>query len=984
MLYFMSAQVPADVRVIEAHNVKVNEMVLTGESTEVSKKAFLSREEAAVGGKLTLPVMCYGSTSMVEGRVKGVVVLTGMSTRVGSIASLLNQSNNNHSHKNITPEDKRAEMIKRLNSRVFEDALGDEDEPSEISDDEETPLEKESALVHSSTTTVSDGYFKWITDKIESIRPKRTPLQDELHRLGMIMTTFALTGAALVVAIGIGRGFKDPSHGNNPVWLQSLMLAVSMAVSAIPEGLPLVVVICFALGTGALAKKNTLIRRLPAVETLGSASVICSDKTGTLTSGKMSATQIWTYERIFNVSGDGYNPSHGIIQNSDGDRVILSNTQKDRALQATMMAANICCDAEVRMDEITHRWKPYGSSTEAALCVVSEKFGVVTSDTRDKRPRQISIPFSSRLKMMATVHRFQTDSDDMFLPATAISVEPGSETDFVALGKGAPHAILSRCQFVLRDHHHQHDAPYTEVAYLSNEMRAVILAECDRMSEMGLRVLALCYRRMEGYPDEMMGGLVPDSMTADAQFDAVLKDMVFCGFVGMMDPPRAGVRKAVSRAKQGGIRTVMITGDYLKTAVSIAHMVNILGPAMDVSEAAVDCSVLRPYGDYLPPLEIDAITWRAFVFARARPEDKIQIVKSYQRQNYVVGMTGDGVNDAPALKQANIGIAMGITGSEVAKAASDMILTDDKFSSIVDAVELGRTIYGNLRKFVMYLIGSNWTQVLVILMSIIIGIPTPLEPLQILFINLITDGMPAIALSIEAPEIDVMRERPRKKDEKILSGQIVNGIIGHALALMSFMIFVFFLGLWWNTGRVFLANMTNEDGDLIETCDVLTSTGQWIVVNSDHCLKDGLMEARTMVFLTISLSECLRPLTARSFSLGIFDEIFRNPHMTYAILMSLSCTLFITYVPVVNDIFHLKAPSWFEWLLVLVGVLLTIVADEQLKNQLRDKREKDRKWNKLFAQIQGLNMELRNIRSHVSRVEEGLSFDEMTSLQAKV
>jgi P-type Ca2+ transporter type 2C len=382
--------------------------------------------------------------------------------------------------------------------------------------------------------------------------------------------------------------------------------------------------------------------------------------------------------------------------------------------------------------------------------------------------------------------------------------------------------------------------------------------------------------------------------------------------------------------------------------------------------------VLRPHGDYLTPMELDAITWHAFVFARARPEDKIQIVKSFQRQNFVVGMTGDGVNDAPALRQANIGIAMGITGSEVAKAASDMILTDDKFSSIVDAVELGRTIYGNLRKFVMYLIGSNWTQVLVILVSIIIGIPTPLEPLQILFINLITDGMPAIALSIEAPESDVMRERPRKKDEKILSGHIVNGIIGHAVALMSFMIFVFLLGLWWNTGRIFLANMTNEDGDLISTCDILTSTGKWIEVKNDYCLLDGLKEARTMVFLTIALSECLRPLTARSFSLGIFDEMFRNKHMTYAILASMSCIFFITYVPVVKDIFHLKAPSWFEWLLVLVGVLLTIFADEQLKNQLRGKREKERKWTKLFTRMQALQIELRNIRSHVSRVEEGI------------
>ena len=960
-------------RILEAQSVKVNEMVLTGESAEVSKAAHLTDEDCI--GKLTLPNMLYGSTSLVEGRVKGVVLLTGMSSRVGSIASLLGGSTE---EKAPRPHD----SVRLTNARVYLDPFGDESrEDDEEEEEEDGDVEdglhasgehsgvlsrQSSSAAHSSVMSAwyCGHVYKWIVDQIKAIRPKRTPLQDELHSLGMTMTAVALCSACLVVGIGIARGFRDPANPDNPPWLQSLMLAVSMSVSAIPEGLPLVVVICFALGTSAMAKKNTLIRRLPAVETLGSASIICSDKTGTLTSGKMSATQVWTCGHVYTISGDGYNPRHGCVSTSDGETRTIGHAETP--LKATMQVANLCSDAVVRFDADTHRWKPIGTSTETAMVVASEKFGIVTSDNREARPPKLVIPFSSRLKMMAIVLPLVGDDAPIFLQTPAEGDVLDAESEGVsttaeglcALAKGAPHAILDRCRFVLRTD----EEGVVQVVPLTPELLSIILQECDRLSEAGLRVLALCYRRVNILPDV-------ESATADVQFNTVVQDMTFCGLMGMMDPPRPGVRKAVARAKQGGVRTVMITGDYLKTATSIAKMVGILEPSMDEGEGAVDCSVLRPYGDYLSPRELDAITWHAFVFARARPEDKIQIVKSFQRQDFVVAMTGDGVNDAPALRQADIGVAMGITGSEVAKAASDMILTDDKFTSIVDAVELGRTIYSNLRKFVMYLIGSNWTQILVILTAILLGVPTPLEPLQILFVNLITDGMPAIALSIERPEGDVMRERPRKKREKILSGHIIHGIVGHSIALMFFMIFIYFLGLWWNTGRVFLANMYNSDGELITTCEVLNSTGEWVTVHSEHCIENGLANARTMVFLTIAFAESLRPLTARSFSLGVFDEFFRNKHMTRAVIFSISCIFFITCTPVVQDIFHLHPPRWFEWLLVFVGVIVTIVSDEMLKHQLRWKREEDRKWLKLLTHIQSMQMELRNINSHVTRVE---------------
>jgi Ca2+-transporting ATPase len=323
------------------------------------------------------------------------------------------------------------------------------------------------------------------------------------------------------------------------------------------------------------------------------------------------------------------------------------------------------------------------------------------------------------------------------------------------------------------------------------------------------------------------------------------------------------------------------------------------------------------------------------------------------------------VNDAPALRQADIGIAMGLTGSEVAKAASDMILTDDKFSSIVEAVELGRTIYANLRKFVMYLIGTNWSQVLVILIAVLIGMPAPLEPLQILFINLITDSAPAIALSIEKAEANVMRERPRKRNEEILSGVIIMGIYWHAACLVLFILFSFFMGLWWETGQVLLSHMY-EDDELIETCQRLNGQGTWDTVHDKDCVKDGLKIARTMVFLTIVLSESLRPLTARSFSASIHDDFFNNRSLIYAISFSFICTFIIVFTPGVNDIFHIASPHWYEWLLVVVGVVLTIFSDEQLKVRLRDDRRSDSRWHKLFGRLADSSRELRNMRARLT------------------
>lgn len=959
--------VPADIRIIESHHLKVNEMILTGESADVGKKATVSSEESQA--KLTHVNMCYSSTSVVEGRVRAVVLLTGMNTRVGSIAALLNTDQR---------QDIAREASARLGpqQRVSMDISSDDDMLLSGESDSENEDEEEEAKDVETLPVVADQQGTWannpytaLKNKINSLKPKTTPLQDELHRLGMIMTAFALCGAVLVVVIGIFRNFRDPNNSNNAPWLQSLMLAVSMAVSAIPEGLPLVVVICLALGTNAMAKKNTLVRRLPAVETLGSASIICSDKTGTLTSGKMTATDVWTHGHSYRVSGEGYSPN-GLICDENDIRISTRDYHHHVALAATMTAANLCNDAEVR--HVEGKWKPIGTSTEAALVAASEKFGIKTDEIREAHERELVIPFSSHNKLMATVHPFIPDRDDMFL-----SFSEHREKELLVLAKGAPFAILSRCRHILRDH-----TEHSTVDALDEEMRNAITEEADRLSSLGLRVLAVCYKRLPRLPQKVEED-VDGMMSADARISAVISDMVFAGLVGMMDPPRAGVRRAVNRARRGGVRTVMITGDYLKTAVAIAKMVNIIETTMDEKECAVDCSALRPHGTYLSPREIDAITCYSNVFARARPEDKIQIVKSFQRQDYVCAMTGDGVNDAPALRQANIGIAMGVAGSEVAKAASDMILTDDKFASIVEAVELGRTIYSNLRKFVMYLIGTNWSQVLVILVSILVGMPTPLEPLQILFINLITDGMPAIALSIEGPESDVMREPPRRRDEQILSGVIIMGILGHASVLVTFMLFVFVMGLWWNTGNVLLDKMYDSHDELTDRCHRLTDEGSWEVVYDDHCIEEGIKIARTMVFLTIAFTESFRPLTARSFSLAIHHNPFRNRAMIGAIAASVACIFFIVFVPGVNDVFHVTSPHWYEWLLIIMGIFLTILSDEHLKYLFREKRKSDNRWRSLFGKLENIAIELRNVRLRVNQEEgyEAIPKEELMPVQ---
>jgi potassium/sodium efflux P-type ATPase len=884
---------------------------------------------------------------------------------VGSIAALLNgasqedpaPSPHDAHHHEAKPEGRYARSYSDAvditdidPGALYDDASSDDDEEDKESDFGED-AEEDARLIKQNKF---GKIVSKMSHRIKKLQSRRTPLQSELHWLEINMTIFAIMGAILIEVIGLFRGFRDPGNDKNAPWLQYLILGVSMAVSAIPEGLPLFVVICLALGTKAMAAKNALIRRLPAVETLGSASVICSDKTGTLTSGKMTVRNVWCMQHEYKVSGEGYDPTHGTItEGSNRTGLVFRNAEAHLGLSLTMSIANLCNDAEVVLED--KKWKPIGASTEAALVCCTEKFGIQTHAYRKKHPRSLNVPFSSSIKMMASVHSLGDKSDPVFRSLLNDAALP----PLLVCAKGAPTAVMSKCTSIVDG---------TTFVPLTDSIRKAVELAADQLASQGLRVLGMSCKGVRALPP-IIEADVEGLLSAEEMLDAAVTDMVFCGLMCMMDPPRSGVRQAVRRATQGGIRTVMVTGDYLKTAVAIAEMVGILDPRMDSSESAIDCVQFRPDGKYLSHREIDAITWHTFVFSGARPEDKIQIVRSFQRQGFVCAMTGDGVNDAPALRQADIGVAMGLAGSEVAKAASDMILTDDKFISIVDAVELGRNIYINLRKFVMYLIGANWAQIIAILGALLIGLPSPLEPLHILFVNLVTDSMPAIALSIEAPESDVMKERPRKKNERVLSGMIVVGIISHAFILVLLMLAAFLAGLWWELGFVFMAHMYDDDNKLVDVCSRLNDEGTRDRIEDYYCVKEGVTIARTMVFLTLALCESLRPLTARSFENTMFEYLHKNKAMLYAIFFSILFTLIVVFVPGVNYIFHMKPPRWYEWLLVAIFVLISVISDEILKLKFRADRELTRRWDKLFSRVGSVGMELRNLRSHLTRLE---------------
>merc|ERR1719171_2234722 len=528
----------------------------------------------------------------------------------------------------------------------------------------------------------------------------QTPLQAALQRLGVTIGYGAIVVCSFVFFVGVAVNTRDPDDAERPSWLYMVLVSVTLAAAAIPEGIPLCVTISLSKGCAAMVQKNVLVRKLAAVETLGSASVICTDKTGTLTEGKMTMVKLWAGDELYSVSGKGFDPNVGEFTSASG-----SNANQEKLLRSTVYAGMMCsnCKISLEKDENTglDKWTPFGNSSEAPIVVAGGKLKLKTEEVAAAHPRTLEVPFSSALKMMCTLHK---TNGNTLLGAGGISIP--SSSSHVAIVKGAPNFIIDSCKtWTLKD---------GTTKALDQATKDNIMKVIDDLSSQALRVLAVAIGPMDANP-------IPENakLGSDEKLDILRKDLQLLGLFASMDPPRDGVANAVKDANGAHIRVVMITGDYVKTAEAIAREIGILLPG-DRAECAVDSAQLRPNGEYDPDA-IERLSRSAKVFARAQPEDKLEIVKALQRQGKVVAMTGDGVNDAPALNKADIGVAMGIQGTEVAKGAAAMILTDDNFVSIVSAVEKGRVIYAGIQKFVCFIMSVHIGEVMQIFLCIVVN-----------------------------------------------------------------------------------------------------------------------------------------------------------------------------------------------------------------------------------------------------------------------
>ena len=679
-----------------------------------------------------------------------------------------------------------------------------------------------------------------IAAMIQEVEEEATPLQQKLDQLGRWLGIAALVICGVIFLAGVLRGISV---------LEMFMTAVSLAIAAVPEGLPAVVTICLALGMQRMIQRHALIRRLPAVETLGSATVICSDKTGTLTQNEMTVVQVWADNTLLNVTGEGYRPEGEFM-----DRSEVVDPRGYPAVDLLLRGMLLCNDARLEAVEASDNggrpsWRIAGDPTEGALVVLAAKAGYWKDEMERLQPRLAEIPFDSGRKRMTTIH-------------------PNERGGYIAFVKGAPDIILQHATHIYVD---------GTVRELTDFDRERILEVNASLASNALRVLALAYRELDELPAEPTPELVE-------------KDLVFVGLVGMIDPARAEVRDAIRVARQAGIRPVMITGDYPNTAVAIAK----------------DLNLLRPQGKVLTGAELDRISDEELVrivedvdvFARVSPEHKMRIVEALRQRGHIVSMTGDGVNDAPALKRADIGVAMGITGTDVSKQTADMVLTDDNFASIVAAVEEGRIIYSNIRKFVFFLLSCNVGEILVIFLATIAGLPLPLTAIQLLMLNLLTDGAPALALGVERGDPDTMERPPRPVNEPVINKEMLIGIAVQAVAITAATLTAFLIGL--------------------------------------RAFPDNLAGAQTMAFATLSLSELFRAYTSRSERYSVFAiGVFSNKYMQYAFLASLAILLAIIYVPVLDPIFDTAFLGWEHWAEILPLVLIPSVAAEITKWFLR-------------------------------------------------
>ncbi|PGT86609.1 MULTISPECIES: calcium-translocating P-type ATPase, SERCA-type [Bacillaceae] len=653
-----------------------------------------------------------------------------------------------------------------------------------------------------------------IADLLQNAETMETPLQRRLEQLGKILIVVALALTVLVVGIGVIQGHD----------LYNMFLAgVSLAVAAIPEGLPAIVTVALSLGVQRMIKQKSIVRKLPAVETLGCASVICSDKTGTMTQNKMTVTHIWSGDKVWNVTGTGYHP-HGEFLYDD-QQVDVNNT---RTLQQILTFGSLCNSASIIESEGQYRLD--GDPTDGALVVSAMKAGIKRETLQKNFEVVDEFPFDSTRKMMSVV------------------VKDKSGNRFVVT-KGAPDVLLGVSSNILWNERQE---------VLNSKYEGKVKHAIESLASQALRTIAVAFKPLKS-TDKI-----------NSSFEAE-KDLVFIGLQGMIDPPRPEVKQAVKECRDAGIKTVMITGDHVITAKAIAKQLNILphnGKVMEgkeLSNLSVD--------------ELETIVDDVYVFARVSPEHKLKIVKALQNRGHIVAMTGDGVNDAPAIKAADIGISMGITGTDVAKEASSLVLVDDNFATIKSAIKEGRNIYENIRKFIRYLLASNVGEILVMLFAMILALPLPLVPIQILWVNLVTDGLPAMALGLDQPEGDLMRRKPRHPKEG-----------------------VFARGLGWKViSRGFLIG-------------IVTLAAFMIVYYRNP---DELAYAQTIAFATLVMAQLIHVFDCRS-EKSIFERNpFGNIYLIGAVISSILLMLVVIYYPPLQPIFHTFPILARDWLLIL-------------------------------------------------------------------
>ena len=732
-------RVPADARLVEVANLKIEESALTGESNAVEKQSGpLDGDDLPLGDRTN---MVYAGTAATYGRGRGVVVATGMRTEFGEIAQLL-----------------------------------------------------------------------------ETIDRDKTPLQLSLDRVAIVLARAALVVVLVVVGLGLARG--------QPL-LEMLLFGTALAVAVVPEALPAVITISLTLAAQRMVKRNALVRRLPAIETLGSVSVICSDKTGTLTKDEMTVRAAYVDGTLLEVSGSGYAPEGEFLL--DGAPV-----RPSPVLVEALSAAALASDAQlVRADG--GQWHVRGDPTEGALLVAAAKADLPKPELDERLPRVAEIPFTSESKRMTTLHR--------------------ANGSVVAYAKGAPEILLPSCTRQLADE--------GEVSF-DDAAREQVLETARRLAADALRVLAVARR-------------------SHATVENAEQSLTFVGLLGMIDPPRPEAAEAVATCRRAGIEPVMITGDHPLTAEAIAREVGILTDGRTVTGADVEAM-----DDARLEREVESIQ----VYARVSPLHKLRVVTALQKNGHSVAMTGDGVNDAPALKKADIGVAMGITGTDVAKEASSMTLTDDNFASIVSAIEAGRGVFANIRKYLMYLLAANLGEIALLLGASLFGRPLPLSAVQILYINLATDGLPALALSVDPAEPDLMRRPPRRRAEGIFTRPVVRLVaVG---------------GVWSGISTLALFSWALSSGR-------------------------ELAEAMTMTFVTLVLIEFFKAFSFRSDRRSVLHRPFANGWLNLAIAWELVLVLLVLHVPVLQDAFGTMALPLETWALVVATAATVLPVLEAAK-----------------------------------------------------